>query len=302
VAKTLLTDDEKFAIREYVLDLDKQKEDKLRGRIQFWIGGLGLSAAVILSGLWFAINDFVKTEVGEEIARNQYIQSIQTRLNDSIDNLINARTKHADAEALADVSLKEAQRILTESVALLDKVKGGQQDFENAQPILVAARNLSSYSAKLATDLSHDPKFVTSVAQSATVPSGAVIAFDSPIGCPAGWRAYDLASGRFLIGAGKPTDLSLTSYAYRTIGGAEKIQLTQPQLPPFTITYPVFRSNEFSLQNSGYPGYRFIGQAAREAASGASGILTSEQSDPVGKGQYIDIRPPFVAMLFCVKA
>jgi hypothetical protein len=73
VARTLLTEAEKFAIREYLLEIDKEKNDKFRTRIQFWIGGLGISAAVLLSGLWFAINDFVETEVGAEISRNQYI-------------------------------------------------------------------------------------------------------------------------------------------------------------------------------------------------------------------------------------
>jgi hypothetical protein len=42
-------------IREYLLGLDSEKEAKRRTVLQFWIGGLGLSAAALISGLWFGI-------------------------------------------------------------------------------------------------------------------------------------------------------------------------------------------------------------------------------------------------------
>jgi hypothetical protein len=295
-----LTDEEKFTIREYVASLDNEKEEKRRSRVQFWVGALGLSAAVLISGLWFGINDVVKTQVNSEVERNQYIVSVQNKLNDSIDNLINARTKHADAQAVANVSLKESDRILQESISLLTKIKAVQKDLDDAQPILAATKNLAAYSDKVATDLSNNPKFISDVAQAAVVPKGAVVAFDNANGCPLGWRGFQAASGRVLIGATHDTS-SLISYPYQSTGGAEHLRLTVAQLPTLRITYPVFRSGEFSLQNSGYPGYRFIGQAAREAAKGASGNVVSEQSDPIGSGEEIDIRPPFLAMFFCVK-
>jgi hypothetical protein len=309
----ILTDAEKFAIREYISTLESEREDKRRGRFQLWLAAIGLTGAGLLSGIWVGTDYLVKSSVNSEIERNQYIQTIQTKLNDSVDNLINARTKHADAQALSSVTLKEAERILAESNTLLVKIKTSGRDFEEAQPIVAAVRSFTTYSAKLATDLSNNPTFVEAVAKSAIVPHGAVVAFNlstdasvtSP--CPKGWASFQPASGRFLLGAGKPEApllAALPSYSEdrtKAVGGVERVRLTEAQLPTFRVTYPAFRSNEFSLQNSGYPGYRFVGQAAREATKGASGALVFEQSDPVGGGQEIDIRPPYIALYFCIK-
>jgi hypothetical protein len=61
----------------------------------------------------------------------------------------------------------------------------------------------------------------------ATVPRNAIVAFDG--NCPeTGWEPYAEASGRFLLGASP-------QYPRGDPGGEEEIQLSEENLPPFTL-------------------------------------------------------------------
>jgi len=63
----------------------------------------------------------------------------------------------------------------------------------------------------------------------ALVPNGAVLAFDSPSGCPLGWEEFKSAAGRVIVGEG--VGMGLTERRYRTEGGEERHQLTVAELP-----------------------------------------------------------------------
>src|SRR4051812_47573855 len=61
------------------------------------------------------------------------------------------------------------------------------------------------------------------------VPPGAVMAFDLPAGCPAGWSAFEHAAGRAVIGtatAQQATSNATVAHAYRDSGGRETYKLT----------------------------------------------------------------------------
>ena len=57
-----------------------------------------------------------------------------------------------------------------------------------------------------------------------TIPSGGVVAFDRPGGCPAGWSNFAEGAGRTIVG-------SEGSYPYRSMGGAEMVMLTVREMP-----------------------------------------------------------------------
>ena len=79
----------------------------------------------------------------------------------------------------------------------------------------------------------------------AEIPVGAVLAFDLPDGCPAGWARFERGVSRSIIGAsdthledvknvdsaGKP----LKAYPYQADGGMTNHTLTVDELPPVKI-------------------------------------------------------------------
>jgi len=155
------------------------------------------------------------------------------------------------------------------------------------------------------------------VANIASVPSGAVVAFDTET-CPAGWTRFAKAHSRVIIGATEGTgfvaeynadnDLSLRKRGEH--GGAENITLTAGQMPDHQhITTPpvVSRSiygwwfpwglSENVPKDFGHPvneenfttGFRF------------ESLSRYPLSSPAGAGQAHNNMPPYIALYFCKK-
>lgn len=333
----ILTEDEKTAIREYIGSLDQAKQEQRTKRLQAIIGATGLTGVVVLAGAAYIVTmlfDAARIRVegqareaarqvsSEEIRQNlEHTENIKI-LAAALSSLALAHEKSAETIAKSKMALDDAERVLTTNRRLTDAFAVLQGDLEKAKPVVEAAKNLSSFSDQLSGALSSNETFIKSVAANSAVPSGAVIAFnvsapdrDLSRACPKGWALFGPAAGRLVVGAGKADDPLLSSYLSfkddpskaisgfsKSIGGGEKIKLAEAQLPKHNVTFPIFRSGEFSMQNSGYGGDRFIGLDAMNAVGKASGSLRREASDPIGGGQEIDIRPPYVALYFCVKS
>ena len=149
------------------------------------------------------------------------------------------------------------------------------------------------------TYLAGDGTWSTPSGGGATIPSGAVIAFNLA-SCPSGWSALASAVGRPIIGVGTyPANSDAdgsnasTTYTLAGTGGNEDITLSTGQLPPHshtvTDTYPGGSTSNGILFQSG------IG------AKTVNGGSTVQTTSSVGSRTAIDIRPPYLVLLYCQK-
>lgn len=117
------------------------------------------------------------------------------------------------------------------------------------------------------------------------VPSGAVMAFDLSDNCPDGWRRFDDASGRFIIGSGQGDDLPKRTF--RVIGGREVHRLANEELPPLQIIYskPAFNGDKFS-----------VGGGKADAVG-----MSNTPIDFGGTSKPIDLLPPYIPLRYCRK-
>jgi hypothetical protein len=121
------------------------------------------------------------------------------------------------------------------------------------------------------------------------VPSGAVMAFNLA-SCPTGWTALTGATGRVIVGTGSN---GTNSYTLGATGGADSRTLTVAQLPPHnhtvTDTYPGGSTGN-GVQPASWP------------ALPANGGATTQTTSSVGSGAAIDMRPSYIALLYCQKS
>ncbi|TIP69628.1 MAG: hypothetical protein E5X53_33610 [Mesorhizobium sp.] len=119
------------------------------------------------------------------------------------------------------------------------------------------------------------------------VPKGAVAAFDLSDGCPDGWKQFDDASGRFVIGAGQGK--GLTERLIRAAGGSEEHKLIVDELPQQQIALqtPVYSASGDRF-NAGGKNYLVVG-------------ITSNNISIGGAAKEIPMLPPFLALNFCKK-
>ena len=160
---------------------------------------------------------------------------------------------------------------------------------------------------------------------SADIPIGAVVAFEHPKGCPAGWEKFEKSSGRFLIGVG--TDDSGNEYKLPYIngkpehltGGNPVHQITLNQLPKHTHdvideghTHIALAANHNtgSSKSQGFPNHnnhnrfkttdRYKGNNNRPVNESAiQKADTGIRLDVAGDNNPIGILPPYIALNFC---
>lgn len=135
----------------------------------------------------------------------------------------------------------------------------------------------------VATDIANillsDAKFQTSISNKInTIPTGAVLAFDTNNECPSGWELYGKLAGRVLVGADEDKP-------HGSIGGKETHLLTIAQMPPHDhggiyggTSSKAGMNNDFAYHTSG-----------------------AERIQTQGGGQPFNIMPPYLATTFCVK-
>lgn len=135
----------------------------------------------------------------------------------------------------------------------------------------------------------------------ATIPSGAVMAFDLPNGCPLGWKSFKEARARVIVGVGDPSrtarklgfDINgrpLTELAYRQHGGEEKHRLTIEELPRHD------HGTRYALSGRSLgwgPGSHPIPTSTRRAES--------QKDWSAGRNIPHNNMPPFIALYYCKK-
>ena len=133
------------------------------------------------------------------------------------------------------------------------------------------------------------------------IPVGAVLAFDLPDGCPAGWVPFERGASRTIIGA-SATHLSdvknvdsegrkLKAYPYEADGGAENHILVGDEMPPIRLS-----TNGYSAASNS-DRYSAGGQPYPVVTVGAP-----IQTEPLGKGRGFSLMPPYIALFLCKKS
>lgn len=139
---------------------------------------------------------------------------------------------------------------------------------------------------------------------------GAVVAFDRQKAqpCPDGWRPFEPAGGRVIVGAGfnKNASKSGTPLFQRpshlddeaaAIGGEERWTLTEAQMPPHQ--HGVYPHAGYTASGNGDlpPSGAIEGAGGGDAKTHVWPNITSV----TGGGKPFDIMPPFVALYYCIK-
>jgi hypothetical protein len=167
------------------------------------------------------------------------------------------------------------------------------------------------------------------------VPSGAVLPFRRAA-CPVGWTPLAGAAGRVIIGVGaygSGVDAdganAAATYALNQVGGNLDLALTAGQMPPHshsvdppatTSTSTGAHTHSLSMQFSASDGVsgsdnpksgntssgRYTSTVAGGVAESAGAHthavdVPSFSSGAAGSGSAVDVRPPFVALLYCEK-
>ena len=120
----------------------------------------------------------------------------------------------------------------------------------------------------------------------ALVPAGAVLAFDTPNGCPSGWEVFASGAGRVIVGEG--AGIGLTVRPYRTVGGEERHQLSIQELP-----------SHFHSCNVGTRGTSF--EHHQENSRMPSSLWHNGTGETGGNASHENMQP-FIVLKYCKKA
>jgi len=121
------------------------------------------------------------------------------------------------------------------------------------------------------------------------IPKGGVVAFTTP--CPPGWKNYDKASGRAVIGAGRGKELSARVLGDE--GGEEKTTLSESNIP----------SHQHDTVIGTQPHYSKWGQGPNKTSvfGAGDGVIGTGMTSFVGDGEPFENMQPFVVLQYCEK-
>lgn len=124
--------------------------------------------------------------------------------------------------------------------------------------------------------------------------AGAVVAFNAS-SCPSGWKPFDKAKGRTIIGAGKGDNLSDRTFG--SVGGEEKHILTVDEMHKHTHEFHGDKSNLGAMD---------MGQAYSESLAKGKNPLeqkytSSGSISEAGGNSAHENMQPWLALMYCIK-
>lgn len=139
-------------------------------------------------------------------------------------------------------------------------------------------------------------------AEALAIPVGMVVSFNRDK-CPSGgWKTYDHASGRFILGAGKASGLQERTYT--STGGLESITLKTSHIPPHKHSGKSgyghnSRSKRASVDLGSDKVYDDLHGYVDNKSSGHNHEFTTDRDG--GDGKAHDNMPPFIVLRYCEK-
>ena len=158
--------------------------------------------------------------------------------------------------------------------------------------VVTAATSLAqNWAADMVLESQAFQEFTATVGSADTqnsVPTGAVVAFDLPDGCPDGWSDFGDGAGRVVIGTG-------SRYPYRSSAGEAQVTLGIEHLPTHRHTVEEFEWG-FDVDSDGDD--RRIDVDNGRPRGIETGSLTTSS---VGDGEAHENLPPYIVLHFCHK-
>lgn len=264
--------------------------------VRFWTW-LGIVGSVIILAVG-AISSFFAQALTEKALTAARDAAILT----SNQNLEVLSKRIQDIQIQADAVREKTNNIVSTISNLQGKSEEawrsisarGAEGEDSLRKIQQSASSIQTFSAinDAVAKISKDSDFARLVsANFEHLPKGSVVAFDLDA-CPNGWRTYELAAGRVLIGAG--IGQGLTPRQRLATGGDESATLLIENIP----------SHSHRIDLGTLNGQGLFGQAEEygNAILGrARGPAFNSRTEAVGASKAFSIMPPFLAITFCRK-
>ncbi len=125
------------------------------------------------------------------------------------------------------------------------------------------------------------------------LPRNAVLAFATKKKCPTGWRIYEPARGRFILGyVGDGTIPNITNRAFKKQGGVETITLGYGNIPRHSHALP-------NIVMTSDPRMDHIKRPVGTDHGLGAGLV--HRTSVEGRGEKFAAMPPYVVLRFCTR-
>lgn len=297
-----LNDQQKLAIINYVKEIEEKKEARMWGLIKNWSAILGVSALAILAGFASYLESQARDAARSQIDDLAQAGKIKDAILEAYKAISAARASSESLQTEASSYRDKSKELLAEVNQSLGVAQDLKKQFKSAGDIQAAVNALNQAKQGIVMAIKADSTILGPIIANVGVPSGAIAAFDLWGNCPKDWRQYDLAGGRFIVGAGnnENKDMNandLSDYTPGAVGGEEEHILNQNEMPPHS--HAVY-------QHAGYHWPDISEEAKSQPNQGAQDGDTTSYVHPgitseVGGGQPHNTRPPYIALTYCIK-
>ena len=289
---TELSADQKIAIQDYLNSIESKKEERLSGQIKFWAGILGISGVAIITGLWAFLQSSILQVVRDETRSIAKVGEIEAARAEAYKAIY-------ESQADAEVNLDRSKLLIEEIKKSLNIAQQLKNEFRTASEVSAAVKALNDAKQGIVTAIKNDLALQKQILGGVAVPSGIVAAYSgsgTETSCPPDWRLFELAAGRFVVGAG-PSSPELTDHKTLSTGGEEMHKLTEAETP--NHSHSVY-------QHAGYNWPDIPNEQKTHPNQGANGGDTTTYVHGGTTGTWggdlpHNTMPPFVALYYCIK-
>ena len=224
----------------------------------------------------------------------------------AVSDAILAQTSLEKANSASARNVDKADEVYKRASDLLAEVVKAKDRLDQSADVIKAISDIHSATEGIVTELASNENFRSAIAAlvgTPTYPKNMIAAFNSTEGagaCPSGWKLFEPASGRFIVGAGKTKNLDMNGKALshhpsfseddaKAVGGEEAHKLTIAEMPSHQHG---IRRTQGKAGDGKYPDWASMGNQLVQVVG---------ESEPAGGDQPHNTMPPFVALYYCIK-
>lgn len=279
---------------------DSQNEAAQNGKTS---GGVDIMDTLKNNVLWVAlsmivlgaVSTFLAVSTITDMVRSEVEHEVLTKLDEELNDRITGTYQLQALRMLRDDANEVFERLDGRQVALETALQNERQKAAELELQLAGMRELTSLT-KVEDSIEKivgSSAFTEAVLQEIDlIPTGAILAFDQTMGCPAGWQQYAGTEGRVIVGAGS-SEADHTFVAGQ-LGGSRQVTLTIDEIPEHQHLTQVkilnrnakwgVKSNETNLMFD-------------KTLQGGDAAYTA----PEGGGKPHDNMPPYIVLNYCIK-